>query len=144
MEKKIGVGIGVMILRNGKVLLGKRHDDPEKAQSALHGEGTWTMPGGKINFRESFEDCAFREVLEETGVKIDKEKLEIVCVNNDVVEDAHFVTVGFLSKDFEGEPKVLEPEEITKWEWFSLKELPKPIFFASKKILKEYFKKLES
>jgi len=45
-DKKPGVGFGVMILRNGQVLLGKRHDDPEKASSLLHGEGSWAMSGG--------------------------------------------------------------------------------------------------
>ena len=45
MDKKLGVGCGIMVLRDNKVLLGKRHDDPEKADSELYGEGTWTMPG---------------------------------------------------------------------------------------------------
>ncbi|MEI8007904.1 MAG: hypothetical protein WCI00_00130 [bacterium] len=34
----VGVGFGVMILRNGKILLGQRHVDPAKADSELHGE----------------------------------------------------------------------------------------------------------
>lgn len=50
-------------MNDGKVLLGQRHSDPEKADSALHGEGTWTMPGGKLHFGESFEEGATREVL---------------------------------------------------------------------------------
>ena len=52
----VGVGFGVMILREGKVLLGQRHVDPVKASSELHGEGTRTMPGGKMHFHESFEE----------------------------------------------------------------------------------------
>ena len=68
-SKKIGVGFGVMILMNNKILLGKRHDNPKKASSALHGQGTWTMPGGKLHFGETFEQGAQREVLEETGMK---------------------------------------------------------------------------
>lgn len=137
-SRKQGVGIGVMILRDGKVLLGKRHDDPEKADSLLHGEGTWTLPGGKLDFGESFEDTAYREVFEETGIKINKENLKFVSITNDIVTDAHFVTIGFLCGGFEGEPKVMEPEEITEWKWFSLNELPSPLFFPSEKILKNY------
>ena len=34
-HKKMGIGFGIMILKNNKVLLGKRHDDPEKADSLL-------------------------------------------------------------------------------------------------------------
>ena len=140
MTEKIGVGFGVMILRDGKVLLGKRHDDPEKASSLLHGEGTWTMPGGKLHFGESFEDAAARESLEETGIKV--KSLKVISLTNDVVEDAHFITLGFLCEDFEGEPKVMEPDEITKWEWFDLDDLPEPLYFPSAKVLENYKEKV--
>ncbi len=135
-EKKIGVGFGVMVIKDSKILLGKRHEDPEKASSLLKGAGTWTMPGGKLSFGETFEDGAKRETLEETGIKLNKVKL--ICVNNDMVEDAHFVTVGLLSEDFNGEPKVMEPDEITQWRWFDLNNLPSPLYFPSAKVLKNY------
>ena len=136
--KKVGVGVGVMIFSDGKVLLGRRHQDPKKADSELHGEGTWTMPGGKLDFGESFEQCACREVFEETGIKLSEEKLKVISISNDIVEDAHFVTIGFFCDNFNGEPKVMEPDEIVKWKWFSLDNLPDKIFFPSKKILKNY------
>jgi len=136
MERVVRVGVGVMILKDNKVLLGKRHEDPEKADSELHGEGKWTLPGGKIDFEEKIEDCARREVLEETGLKINKIKL--VSVTNDIAYDNHFVTIGFLCEDFFGNEKVMEPEEITKWKWFSLNELPKPIFLPSLKLINNY------
>ena len=140
-NKKPGVGFGIMLFKDNKVLLGKRHEDPEKASSLLHGEGTWTMPGGKLHFKEDLEEAACREVFEETGIKIRKEKLKMISVTNDIVEDAHFVTIGFLCEDFEGEVKVMEPDEITKWKWFELNNLPSPIYFPSEKILKNFFNK---
>ena len=143
MEQKLqkprpGVGIGVMILRNNKVLLGKRHEDPEKADSELHGEGTWTMPGGKLHFHESFEDGAKRETFEETGIGLNSVK--VICINNEIVEDAHFITIGLFSDNFKGEAKVMEPDEITEWKWFDLDNLPSPIFFPSAKVLENYKK----
>ncbi|MDD5177711.1 MAG: NUDIX domain-containing protein [Candidatus Nanoarchaeia archaeon] len=138
-DKRVGAGIGVMMLRNNKVLLGKRHDNPGKADSALHGEGTWTMPGGRLEFGESFEDGAEREVLEETGIKL--RKFGVICVNNERLKDAHFVTIGLFSEDFEGDPRVMEPDEITEWKWFELDKLPNNIFFPSKKILENYKRK---
>ena len=141
MDRKPGVGFGIMILKDNKVLLGKRHENPEKADSELHGEGTWTMPGGKLHFGESFEKGAEREVSEETGIKINKENLKIISLTNDVVKDAHFITIGLLCENFEGEPKIMEPDEITEWKWFSLNELPNPIFFPSEKVLKNYLDK---
>jgi len=138
-EKVPRVGIGVMILKEGKVLLGRRHEDPEKADSELHGEGTWTMPGGKLHFGESPEEAAAREVLEETGIRT--KRLNMINVSNDVSGDAHFVTIGFLCRDFEGKPVAREPDEIVEWRWFSLNDLPSPVFFPSQKLLKAYLKK---
>lgn len=145
LDKKPGAGVGIMILKENKVLLGRRHPDPEKADSELHGEGRWTMPGGKLHLKEGLEDAALREVLEETGIKVNKEKLEIFSVTNDITGDAHFVTVGFLCKDFRGEPKVMEPNEIVEWQWFALDDLPEPMFLPSWKMVRNFLnKKIET
>lgn len=138
-QNRVGVGFGVLMIRSNKVLLGKRHDDPEKASSLLEGAGKWTMPGGKLHFGESFEDGAKREVLEETGIKLNNVK--VICLNNDMVATAHFVTVGLFSDDFEGDPRVTEPDEITEWKWFDMDRIPKPMFFPSTKLLESYKKK---
>lgn len=140
-EKQVKVGFGVMILRRNKTLLGLRHSDPKKADSELHGEDTWTMPGGGIHFGESFEDVCYREVFEECGLKINKKKIELVSVANDKVKDSHYVTIGFLAKDFKGKVKVKEPDEIVEWKWFDLKKLPKNLYFPSKRLLDNYLAK---
>lgn len=139
IKKKVGAGFGVMILNNGKVLLGRRHSDPEKASSELSGEGTWTMPGGKMEFGETFEEGAKREVFEETGITLDD--VSLICVNNDIGPKAHFITVGLFSEKFSGEAKVMEPDEIVEWNWFDLNDLPNPLFFPSAEILKNYSEK---
>ena len=91
-----------------------------------------------MHFGESFEDGVYREVLEETGIKVDKENLRLISLTNDRVHDAHFVTAGFLCYYFDGEPQVMEPDEITEWQWFSFDKLPAKIFFCSEKLLKNY------
>jgi len=131
-----GVGVGIMLLRSGKVLLGLRHSDAKKADSALHGEGTWTMPGGKLHFLEDLEECAKREVKEETGIEV--EGLKLISITQEMVEDAHFITVGFLCESFEGEAQVMEPDEIMEWKWFDLDALPENMFKPSAKIVKNY------
>jgi len=141
-KPKPRAGFGVMVLKDGKLLLGKRNDDAEKASSYLHGEGTWTMPGGSLKFHEELKDAALREVLEETGMILKKEDLKIVSVTNDTVPDNHFVTIGWFCQNVsEQEPRVMEPDEITEWKWFSLDELPKPLYPSSEKLLKNYLDK---
>lgn len=128
----------MIINSKGEVLLGKRHDDPEKADSLLHGEGTWSLPGGKLDFGEGLKEAAAREALEETGIKADAQRLELVSIGNEVVTDAHFVTVGFACRDFQGQPKAMEPDEITGWEWFPLDSLPEPMFRPALKVIENY------
>jgi len=140
-KPRVRVGFGVMLLKSGSVLLGKRHADSAKADSELHGEGTWTMPGGKLEFKETFEGGALREVLEKTGIKINEKKITLISVSNDKVEDAHFVTIGFLCEDFEGEAQIREPDEITEWKWFPLDHLPDPLYFPSERVIKNYLGK---
>jgi 8-oxo-dGTP diphosphatase len=135
------VGVGVMIFKSGKVLLGRRHEDPNKADSELHGEGTWTMPGGKLDFQEKLADGAFRETLEETSINIDKNKIKAISVTDDIVKDNHYVTIGFLCEDFEGEPKIMEPDEITEWKWYTLDNLPEKVFPPSAKMIKAFLSK---
>ena len=139
-EIQVGAGIGILMVRDGKFLMGKRHDDAEKADSALSGEGTWCMPGGKLDRGDSLESGAMREVLEETGIKLNS--VNIIGVTNDIGPKAHFVTVSMFSDDFEGEAKVMEPDEITEWKWFDFDDLPEKVFFPCIKILKNYKEKV--
>ncbi|MDZ4229735.1 MAG: NUDIX domain-containing protein, partial [Candidatus Veblenbacteria bacterium] len=126
------------VLKQGQVLLGLRNSDPTKADSELKGEGSWTMPGGKIHHGESFEAAASRELTEETDLV--GERFVVICVSSEhnLVIGVHFVTVGLLSEDFTGEPKALEPEEITEWRWFPLNDLPENLFPPSRKIVNNY------
>jgi len=138
-KKRVGVGVGVMIVKDNKILLGLRHDDPEKADSELRGEGTWSMPGGGLEYGETPIECAIREVEEETGIKV--KKVSVMCVNNDMNVHAHFITIGTIAEEFEGEPQVLEPDEIVEWRWFNFDALPKNLFMPSEKILENFKQK---
>jgi 8-oxo-dGTP diphosphatase len=138
-KKKIGAGFGVILERNGKILLGKRHPDPDKADSAFRSAGEWSLPGGKLDWGETFEDGAIREVKEETGIMIKDPR--VISVHNCKNEYAHFVTVGFLTNNWEGEAKVMEPDEITEWQWFDLNNLPSPRYFPSFEVIENYLNK---
>lgn len=140
MSKTVGVGVGILIVRDGKVLLGRRHENQKKADTKLTGAGTWTMPGGSLEHGESFIEAAARELEEETGMAL--KEGEVFCVNNDVDENAHFVTVGILAKEVTGSPEVREPNTITTWEWFGMDDLPDPMYFPSAHAIENYQKGL--
>lgn len=138
-KKKVGAGFGVILLRRGKILMGKRHPDPDKADSAFRSAGEWSLPGGKLEWGETLEKGAVREVKEETGITI--QNPEVISVHNFKNEHAHFLTVGLLAKKWKGEAKVMEPDEMTEWQWFSLKKLPSPRYFPSFGVIKNFLKK---
>ncbi|KAE8413395.1 NUDIX hydrolase domain-like protein [Aspergillus pseudocaelatus] len=112
------VGIGAFILnKKGEVLLGKR--------KGSHGAGTWALAGGHLEFGETFENCAEREVLEETGLTI--RNVQFLTATNNVMldENKHYVTV-FVSGDIYGdvlEPELMEPEKCEAWEWVAWEEI---------------------
>ena len=139
-KKRVGAGFGVVILNDrGEVLLGKRHPDPDKADSAFRSAGEWSLPGGKLDWGESFEEGAAREVKEETGLII--KNPNVISVHSCKNEHAHFMTVGLVAESFTGTPQVMEPDEMTKWQWFSFKKLPKERYFPSFMVIENFLKK---
>lgn len=138
MKKHIGCGCGVIIKNDNMILLGKRGEDIEKADSEMHEEGTWTLPGGNIEYGETFYEAGKREVKEETNLDVDN--LEVICVQTDLNEFAHYVSVGMIANKYSGEIKVMEPDEITQWKWFNINSLPDNIFSASRKTIDCFLK----
>lgn len=139
MENQITkVGVGVMILKDGKVLLGKRKNS--------HGDGEYAFTGGHLEYMESFEDCARRETREECGIEI--KNIRFNCVSN-VTSHApkHYVHIGLVADWESGEPQVLEPEKRESWEWYDMNNLPEPLFdfcifeFEAYKTGKNYYDK---
>lgn len=112
------VGICIAVIQEGKILLGKR--------KGAHGEGQWATPGGHLEFKESVEECAARELLEETGLKA--KCFEQGPWMNHILGEKHYVTLVVFVDEFEGSLQNLEPEKCEGWEWFDLKSLPQPLF----------------
>ena len=132
--KKIGVGVGVMIVNNkNQLLLGLRNPKKEKKEGELTGGGLWTMPGGKVEIGETLKSAAIRETKEETGIKVNN--LQLVSVSDDIEETSHYITIGFMTKDFVGTPDTKEKDTIVEWKWFDFDNLPDNLYGPSKKIL---------
>jgi 8-oxo-dGTP diphosphatase len=114
------VGLGVFVWKDSKFLMGRR--------VGKHGTGTWSVPGGWLHFGESWEDCARREVMEETGMQI--ENLRFVAATNNIFEDEnqHSITVWVDSDWVSGDPIVMEPDKFIELDWYDFQSLPQPLF----------------
>ena len=122
-KPKVGVGIGVMIFKNGRVLLGKR--------KGSHGAGEWAPPGGHFEYGESLEESARREVREETGLEIESINFLSLYNQKDYMPK-HVINIGLTAKWKSEEAKVLEPEKCEKWQWYDIDNLPQPLFATVK------------
>ncbi len=105
------VGVGAVLVKNGKILLVKRAYDP--------GAGKWSIPGGLVEIGEKLSQACTREVEEETGLKV--EVLELINVFDMIDRDDegkvkyHYVLVDFLVKLSGGEEK--PNAEVSEMRW---------------------------
>ena len=138
MDSIIKTGVGVMILNQGKILLGHR-SSKRKDTGGIFEPDTWTLPGGKQEYSETVFDTAIREIKEETNLDISQ--LEVFSVSDDFQADRHFVTIEVIAKHYSGELRVMEPIKEDEWKWFSFDELPENLYSPSKKFIEKYLNK---
>lgn len=114
-----GLGCGLALLREGRLLLYRRLRAPEA--------GTWNIVGGKIDHMERAIDSARREAEEETGLAIGA--VDLLCISEQIIaeERQHWLSLIYVSEDFSGEPRVMEPEKLPEFGWFPLDALPTPL-----------------
>lgn len=114
------VGVGIAVRRQGELLLVRR--------AGPHGAGTWSTPGGHLDFGEEPAACAAREAEEETGVAISPARF--AGVTNDVFAEAgkHYITLWFESEHKSGEAEPVALDELDAVGWFPADSLPEPLF----------------
>jgi len=116
----VQVGIGVIVLRSGRVLLGRRR--------GAHGAGDWALPGGHLEFGEAPETCAARELAEETGLRAAAWRRAPYSADVMPVAGRHYVTLFMLADGVTGDPQRLEPQKCDGWSWHDWDALPEPLF----------------
>jgi len=99
----IDVAVGILMKPNGDVLLGSR---PEGKPYA----GYWEFPGGKVEAGEAVLDALKREFAEEVGVHI--LSAEPWCGVEHVYPHAHVRLHFFISREWQGEPRALEGQQL--------------------------------
>lgn len=110
-----------------KVLFIQRGNEPYK--------GCWAFPGGFMNMDETTEQCAIRELEEETGLKIDEVKQIGAYSRVDRDPRGRTITVAYLA--FVDSPvEVKGQDDAAKAEWFALSNLPE-LAFDHEEIMEE-------
>ncbi|EHA17925.1 hypothetical protein ASPNIDRAFT_175980, partial [Aspergillus niger ATCC 1015] len=125
------VGVAVFIFNgHNEFIIGQR--------KGSHGAGTWALPGGHLELNESFETCTEREILEETDLKV--QDIRFLTVTNDIMESEgkHYITVVMGCKlcDVDAQPKLMEPNKCSGWEWTTWEQL-RMDYDAGKEIIPE-------
>ena len=131
MQNNVRVGIGVFVFKNGKFLMQQR--------KGSHGAGSWSVPGGHLEFGESFEDTARREVKEETGLEIKNVRFGAVTNDHFTNENKHYVTIWMLSDWASGDEYITEPDKCIAQEWHAFDDLPSPLFLPWNQLLASEF-----
>ncbi|MFE3518444.1 NUDIX hydrolase [Streptomyces sp. NPDC059166] len=118
-------GVGVIVQdAEDRILLGR------------HRDGTWELPGGKVDpTHESVAAAAARELREETGLVVPEAEVEVIAMVHDVAGGINRISMAALVRAESGDPRVTEPHLISAWRWTALDALPGPLFHPSAQIL---------
>ena len=119
-HRAVKAAVGILVVRNGLILLGRR--------KGSHGAGTWSAPGGRMEYGETIEETARRELREETALELNA--ASIGPWTNDVFHDVqeHYLTFIVVARETTGEPRNMEPHKCEGWSWHRWHELPEPLF----------------
>jgi ADP-ribose pyrophosphatase len=126
------VGVGAIIIQDGKILIVKRGSEP--------GKGKWSVPGGLVELGEAIEQTVVREVKEECNLDVEVDRL-IDVVDNIVTDENgevkyHFVILDFFVKLRGG--KLKPGDDVENAKWVTLEEVEK---YDITKTFREFIKR---
>lgn len=125
------VGVGLILLKGNKILLGKR--------KGSHAHGEYGSTGGHVEHLETAEETALRELAEEAGPDIKVKNMRFLCITNiTLYKPKHYIDIGFVAEWESGEPKLMEPDKRVNWDWYDINNLPEPIFEPVRLYLEAY------
>ncbi len=127
-ETRIVVCTAVVVTRDVYVLLLRRSPD------ASSWPGQWTFPGGRLEPGEGLRDCAARELIEETGLRLPS--LELLTVTECDSSRGRMIGIVYRGHCYHGETPVnREPESHDAMGWFPFRMLPEPLMEGTRVVL---------
>jgi len=104
------VGVGAVVIHEGRVLLIRRGKEPLR--------GRWVVPGGRVELGESLDEAIVREVQEETGIRVYPREAMAVFDRIDRADGRvvhHYVVVDFLCDYVSGAARAASDAEDVAW-----------------------------
>ncbi len=128
------VTTGVYLLKDDKILFLIRNKKDDK----VHTQGIYLPIGGHVEFRESIEEAAKREVLEESGITVHKLDLAGILNVRGQQEEHDMLVYIFSSQDFSGEPVAGREGDFV---WVDKKDLPNINAYEGDKMFHQFMLK---
>lgn len=120
----------IIVLRE---LLGEKEILLSRRKTEGQGKGSFAVPGGKQQKSEALEECAVRELKEETGLILEKSRpVSLFYTLQESMGEKQVMSVGVLAETWIGQVETRESDKHEGWEWYKLNDLPSPIFEFSK------------
>jgi ADP-ribose pyrophosphatase YjhB (NUDIX family) len=104
----------VVVNSQNQILLGKRKNS--------FGPGQFGCPGGRLELTETLQDCAKRELLEETGLSA--RTVKYLGVIRTLQDSGNFIHFAFLCDDYEGQIELKEPDKCEEWNFYQPTDIP--------------------
>jgi ADP-ribose pyrophosphatase len=105
------VGVGAIVIHEGRLLLVQRASSP--------GKGFWAIPGGLVELGETVREAAERELLEETGIRVRAKEdfyvFDFIDRDTDGGIKYHYIILDFLAEYLGGEPKAADDVSDARW-----------------------------
>ena len=107
-----------------------------------HGEGERSIPGGHLEYGETFKDVCYRELEEETGVTramVENFPFEHYGFSEDFYDEKHYVTLYFIIDIGKNVLPIenREPDKCEGWEWRALTDVPQKMFCHTTEVLEK-------
>lgn len=136
MEKIIKVWVWVLLVNTQWEIL-------YWLRKSKHGENTYGPPGGHLEYGETIETCAVRELFEESWIIAEEKNVHIFCILNEIYpnNEKHYINIITLITNVSWNPENKEPEKLESWQWMSwdeIKKLWEQNFFPMRNFINEY------
>ena len=107
----------LILLRNGRVLLLRRHNTGYE-------DGNYSVVAGHVDGNETIRCAMAREAKEEAGIVLSPESLQVAHVMHRKKSDEERIDFFLAAKDWKNEPRITEPDKCDDLRWFELGNLP--------------------